>query len=148
MNGPNCYKLLKNSHKLTEVLPENLKIFGTALEQLFKVVHDCFGRDLKDSYMKSIEDFETTYRQLPHAKDPEKQLSVTIKVHCIFQHVPETIERTGKGLGVFSAQAFEAVHPDFLETYQRFKGDPEHKDYGKKFKASVCNYDSFHVCDY
>ena len=136
MNGPNCYKLLKNSHKLTEVLPENLKIFGTALEQLFKVVHDCFGRDLKDSYMKSIEDFETTYRQLPHAKDPEKQLSVTIKVHCIFQHVPETIERTGKGLGVFSAQAFEAVHPDFLETYQRFKVDPEHKDYGKQFKAS------------
>ena len=53
-----------------------------------------------------------------------------------------------KGLGVFSAQAFEAVHPDFLETYQRFKVDPEHKDYGKKFKASVCNYDSFHVCDY
>ena len=47
-----------------------------------------------------------------------------------------------------SAQAFEAVHPDFLETYQRFKVDPEHKDYGKKFKASVCNYDSFHVCDY
>ena len=97
--------------------------------------------------MKSIEDFETTYRQLPHASDPEKQLSVTIKVHCIFQHVPETIECTGKGLGVFSAQAFEAVHPDFLETYQRFKVDPEHKDYGKKFKASVCNYDAFHVSD-
>ena len=36
---------------------------------------------------------------------------------------------------------------DFLETYQRFKVDPEHKDYGKKFKASVCNYDAFHVSD-
>ena len=57
-------------------------------------------------------------------------------MHCIFQHVPEIIEHAGKGLGVFSAQAFEAVHPDFLETYQRFKVDPEHKDYGKQFKAS------------
>ena len=65
----------------------------------------------------------------------------------IFQHVPETIERTGKGLGVFSAQAFKAKHPDFLQTYQRFKVDPEHKDYGKKFKASVYNYDAFCVSD-
>ena len=36
---------------------------------------------------------------------------------------------------------------DFLETYQHFKVDPELKDYGKKFKASVCNYDAFHVSD-
>ena len=50
--------------------------------------------------------------------------------------MPEIIEHAGKGLGVFSAQAFETVHPDFLETYQRFKVDPEHKDYGKQFKAS------------
>ena len=62
--------------------------------------------------------------------------------------MPEIIERTGKRFGVFSAQAFEAMHLDFLKIYQHFKVDPEHKDYGKQFKASVCNYDSFHVCDY
>ena len=75
------------------------------------MVQDCFGRELNDlRYLKSIEDFTETYRNLPHAKDPAKQLSVTIKVHCIFDHITEMIEHTGKALGIFSAHAFESVH--------------------------------------
>ena len=83
--------------------------------------------------------------KLPHGTDPEKNLSVIIKAHCVFQHIPETIERTGKGLGVFSAAAFEHVLGDFIETWKIFKVHPTHPDYRKQFKSCVVHYDSHHI---
>ena len=118
------------------------------MQQLYQVVQDCFGRELNDlRYLKSIEDFTETYRNLPHAKDPAKQLSVTIKVHCIFDHITEMIEHTGKALGIFSAHAFESVHYDFLQTYQRYKVPVDHKNYGKQLKNGTVNYNSYHIHD-
>ena len=83
--------------------------------------------------------------KLPHGIDPEKNLSITIKAYCVFQHIPETIEHTSKGLGVFSAAAFEHVHRDFIETWKIFKVHPTHPDYRKQFKSCVVNYDSHHI---
>ena len=148
LNGPNCYKLLKLSREFTDQLPAEHKNFGLALQKLYEVVSDCFGMHLNElRYLKSIEDFETIYRQLPHAKDPEKHLSVTIKAHCIFQHIPETIELTGKSLGIFSTQAFESVHYDFLETWKRFKYPESHEKYPNHLKKATVNYNSYHVSD-
>ena len=138
--------MLQLSRELTHELPLNLKNFGLALEKLYEVVQDCFGMHLNElRYLKSIEDFEAIYRQLPHAKDPEKNLSVTIKAHVIFQHIPETIDLTGKSLGIFSTQAFESVHYDFIETWKRYKRPQSHEDYPKKLKDAVVNYNSYHV---
>ena len=53
-----------------------------------EVVNNCFGRILNESYLKSIEEFEKTYRKLPHGTDPEKNLGVIIKAQCVFQHIP------------------------------------------------------------
>ena len=148
LNGPNSQKLLKNSNELTELLPENLKPYGYALQQLNGVVEACFGKVLmEDVYKERIKKFETTYRLLPHGKDEEKELSVTTKAHVIFEHVVQQIERTGQALGIFSEQAFESVHYDFLETWKRFKVTPEHKEYGQKLLAAVVNYNSFHISD-
>ena len=148
LNGPNSYKLLKLSREFTDILPAHLKNFGFALQKLYEVVQDCFGMHLNElRYLKSIEDFEAIYRQLPHAKDPEKHLSVTIKAHCIFRHIPETIELTGKSIGIFSTQAFESVHYDFLHTWARFKYPQSHEDYPEQLKKAVVNYNSFHVHD-
>ena len=110
-----------------------------------EVVNNCFGRILNESYLKSIEEFEKTYRKLPHGTDPEKNLGVIIKAQCVFQHIPETIERTGKCLGVFSAVAFEHVHGDFIETLKIFKVHPTHPHYRKQFKSCVVHYDSHHI---
>ena len=148
LNGPSCYRLLALSPLLTSELPEQIKIFGTAMEKLFQVVQDCFGQELCRTYKNSIKEFEEVYRILPHQKDPEKQLTCTIKAHCIFQHVPETIERTGQALGIFSAQSFEASHYDYLETWKRYKVPEDHKDYPKKLKDSTVNYNSYHINDY
>jgi hypothetical protein len=148
LNGPNCQKLLKLSEELTDMLPESLKIWGIALQQLHQVVEDCFGQELCRTYLTSIAEFEKTYRKLPHSKNPEKQLSVTIKAHAIFQHVPEMIEQTGRALGLFSAQAFESVHYDFIQTWNNFKVASTHEKYGQKLKEAVVNYDSYHIADF
>ena len=100
-----------------------------------EVVNNCFGRILNESYLKSIEKFEKTYRKWPHGTDPEKNLGVIIKAQCVFQHIPETIERTGKGLGVFSAAAFEHVHRDFIESWKIFIVYPTHPDYRKQLRV-------------
>ena len=148
LNGPNCHKLLKLSEELTKELPEDLKIWGIAINQLHQVVEDCFGQDLCKTYLTSISQFEETYRKLPHSKDAEKQLSVTIKAHAIFQHVPEMIKQTGRALGVFSAQAFESVHYDFIQTWKNFKVASTHEKYGQKLKEAIVNYDSYHIADF
>ena len=46
LDGPNANKLLKLSSGLIEELPDDLKIFGIALNQLHQVVEDFFGREL------------------------------------------------------------------------------------------------------
>ena len=107
LDGPNANKLLKLSYELTEELPEHLKIYGIALNLLHQVVEDCFGKELSQTYKISISKFEETYRKLPHSTKPDEQLSCTIKAHAIFTHVPWMIQRTGRALGVYSAQAFE-----------------------------------------
>ena len=147
LDGPNANKLLKLSSGLLEELPDNLKIFGIALNQLHQVVEDCFGRELSRTYLTSISTFEETYRRLPHSKDPEKQLSCTIKAHAIFKHVPWMIQKTGRALGIFSAQSFEAVHFDFLQTWKNYKVAISHENYGKQLKNAVVNYNSHHIGD-
>ena len=80
-------------------------------------------------------------------KNEEKDISVTIKAHVIFEHVVQNIEKTGQALGVLSEEAFESVHYDFLETWKRFKRTPEQKDYAQKLLDAVVNYNSFHISD-
>lgn len=140
--------MLKFANELTEILPPHLKQYGFALQQLEGVIESSFGKVLmEDVYKERIKTFERTFRSLPHAKDEEKQLSVTTKAHVIFTHVLQQIERTGQALGVLSEQAFESVHYDFLETWKRFKVPIDHKDYGQKLLDAVVNYNSFHISD-
>ena len=99
-----------------------------------EVVNNCFGRILNESYLKSIEEFEKTYRKLPHGVDLEKNLGIIIKAQCVFQ-----------GLGVFNGAAFEHVHGDLNETWKNFRVYPTHPDYRKQFKTCVVYYDSHHI---
>ena len=70
---PNCHKLVKLANELTE---------------------SCFGKVLmEDVYKTRIAAFEQTYRSLPHGKNGEKNLSVTTKAHCIFEHVVQNFKK-------------------------------------------------------
>ena len=51
-------------------------------------------------------------------------------------------------LGVFSTQASESVHYDFIQTWNNFKVASTHEKYGQKLKEAVVNYDSYHIADF
>ena len=105
----------------------------------------CFGTVLmRDVYKDRIKTFERTFRSLPKGKDEEKEISVTTKVHAIFDHICQQIEKTGQALGIFSEHSMESVHYSFIDTWQRFKRSPEHEDYGQKLLA-VVSFNSFNI---
>ena len=90
------------------------------LEQFGKVVKSCFGRKLNKDFQVQIERFADLFSALDK--------SVTPKVHTVFVHVPQFLERHmnfQKGLGYWSEQASESVHSDFdslwvRSSYKRF----------------------------
>ena len=48
-------------------------------------------------------------------------ISITPKVHIIFEHVPQYCSRFGRGLGLTSEQAGESVHSLFKRSFQKLK---------------------------
>ncbi len=80
VDGNACRKLLKRAVDLGQKLPDTFKVFAVALCHLNDVVHACFGQEAADDYEDKIKDFKQTYLQLG--------ISVTPKVHAIFNHVP------------------------------------------------------------
>ena len=61
----------------------------------------CFGQELDTDFKACIKDFEEFYRSLG--------ISVTPKVHSVFEHVSQFLEMKGlkTGLGAWSEQAME-----------------------------------------
>ena len=79
-------------------------------------------------------------------------ISVTPKVHIVFQHVSEFLnivnsggEKSSFGLGYFSEQAFEAMHYDIKGLWERVKVSSGHPEFGERLKAAVTAYNSKHI---
>ena len=126
--GNQARKLLKLSTELlseTEGLPttkigEKTADVARTLANFNKVVEACFGQDLDPSFRTTIKDFEKSYRSLG--------ISVTPKVHVVFEHVAQFLELKGHktGLGAWSEQAMESVHHDMKLEWDRTKVGPDH----------------------
>uniref|UniRef100_A0A1I8I002 PPM-type phosphatase domain-containing protein n=1 Tax=Macrostomum lignano TaxID=282301 RepID=A0A1I8I002_9PLAT len=80
LEGPACKKLLLKASELWSVLPPHLKLYATALQDFNAVREACFGQSLAADYSLYIARFQTTCRYL--------ELSVTPKMHTLFDHVP------------------------------------------------------------
>ncbi len=70
--------------------------------------HACSGGDLADYFKEAIDRFKRAYLAL--------NLTVTPKIHVIFDHITQFCEEKKSGLGKFSEQASESVHSDFKKT--------------------------------
>ncbi|PAA83701.1 hypothetical protein BOX15_Mlig016295g3 [Macrostomum lignano] len=137
LEGPACKKLLLKASELWSVLPPHLKLYATALQDFNAVREACFGQSLAADYSLYIARFQTTCRYL--------ELSVTPKMHALFDHVPAFCGKYGKGLGSFSEQAVESAHSDFEATWQRYKRPLNHPQYSTCLLQSIINYNSFHI---
>ena len=72
-------------------------------------------------------------------------LQVTPKIHCVFFHCTEFIDRRKSSPGRWSEQAPESVHADFKKTWSWYKVPPDdHPDYGDHLLYAVCAFDSMY----
>jgi hypothetical protein len=137
MEGNQSKKFLEKTEDLYNVLPDALKPFAVAAKAFNKVRVACFGMNLEANYSDAIEEFRQCYLEL--------DISVTPKVHCVFQHVREFCYIVETGLGQYSEQASESVHADWAPTYQRYQRPMDHNEYPEKLLAAVVKYNSNHI---
>jgi hypothetical protein len=102
-----------------------------------KVVESCFGCVLLPEFAAALQEFRARYVDL--------EIAVTPKVHAVFHHVSEFCSRRGTGLGLWSEQAAESLHCDFLRHWQRYSVPAQHELYPERLLAAVNSYNSRHV---
>jgi len=85
------------------------------------MVHPCFGNDLDQDFALKIEIFKESCIHLP--------ITIIPKLHLIFQHIPEFVQRNKRALGVFREQVLESADLDFQSFWEnRFKRQIIHPD--------------------
>ena len=141
-NGPACYKLLQNIDQLELIAQKTssfeIQPFVQAFRDFKKVVHACFGQELDQDFASMIGQFKASCSALP--------ISTTPKLHIIFCHISEFIQRNERALGIFSEQALESAHSDFQSFWEtRFKRQMPHPDYPDQLLKSVVEYNSKHI---
>ena len=74
-------------------------------------------------------------------KNCATKLSIIPKMHILFNHLMPILERSGVGLGLYSAQSGESCHREFLNNFWcKYKiKDTAHPNYANQlFKVWIC----------
>ena len=64
------------------------------LRDFENIAHGCFGKSLSSTYVKDLEEFSTSYRNL--------RATIPLKVHIIEQHIIEFIDFKGGVFGMIN----------------------------------------------
>ena len=99
LEGNACNKLLKNIDSFELFFHESSLRVSAAkyikvLRDFEKIVHGCFGKSLSSTYVKDLEEFSTSYRNL--------WASIPLKVHIVEQHIIEFIDMKGGVFGMIN----------------------------------------------
>ena len=145
--GNPCRKMLKNADLLLdpEILqgtsPLDIMKYVSALKGMNKVVENCFStRKVSTETEKHLIELRALFEGT--------DLSETLKVHVILEHVKDCLAtlKDGRGLGIWSEQSGESIHREFLEYWSRYKinllSDPK---YGDRLIKAVIKFSSRHI---
>lgn len=146
--GNACRALLKNFDRLNdpEILegqenPFILQPYVSFLQAMNNVVTDCFstGKVDRETLDKHLQDLRIQFSGT--------DLSETLKLHCILEHIPECLETLdGRGFGLWSEQAGESIHRVFLHFWNKHKIHLlTHPKYGISLKKAVVEFSSRHI---
>ena len=109
-----CRCLLKNSESILELdgTVETVVKFKDAFSDFNHLVANLFSSSKinisDDSVRYLLEAAVASYMKL--------DITITLKVHMIFNHLEQMLSRC-HGLGVYSAQAIESSHQEFLDHF-------------------------------
>ena len=99
LEGSACNKLLKNKDSFELFFQEpNLRVptakYIKVIRDFEKIVYGCFGKTLSPTYVKDLEEFSTSYRNL--------RVTISLKVHIVEQHIIEFIDMKGGVFGMIN----------------------------------------------
>ena len=101
------------------------------------MVHGCFGKVASENYQSLIDDFENAWLE----NYREFDMNFTNKAHILISHVPQVIQRTGKGLFYQSEEVVEAAHAKFYKFWQMYKViDVESDKHGENLLQCVIDF--------
>ena len=128
--------------ELKKVIPEDFLIFSETLDALKNVKISCFGAEAHPDYKERINEFEAKWEELYINHD----IWFTNKVHVIIDHVPQAIERTGRGLLGNSEQVVEATHAKFEKFWLKYVVvDLESDIHGERLLECVIDFNSSNI---
>ena len=99
---------------------------------------------MSETIKEDIEKFKAAYLDL--------DISVTPKVHIVFSHLYQFLadinaSNSGEwhGLGMYSEQAFEAIHHHFKSRWENFKVNPDNEHYAQRLLRAVCCFNGLNT---
>jgi hypothetical protein len=114
--GNACRKLLNSAQGLKQLKGDEkvLQIYFDAFTSYNALVSNLYSNSKvyvdQDCIHKMLVTATTDYMKLG--------ITVTLKVHIVFNHLEEMLKHCfGLGLGLFSAQAIESSHREFLQSF-------------------------------
>ena len=113
LEGPGTLKLLSKLDILEASLPARLRNFVTTFRTFDRLYISCFRMELDANWEAHLEDFKSAFKNL-------KFYPGSTKIHIIFDHLSQFVKAKGP-LGPFNEQASEAVHADWMETWNNYK---------------------------
>lgn len=144
--GNACRRLLKEADKLNDkdilqsipilkVIPfiQLLKTFNKLVDATFKSEH------LHNDWQQYVNELKLIF--------PATGLSHTLKVHVLFEHLEHGLHfLNGDSLGLWSEQAGESVHREFLKYWSKYQvNNLESENYCTQLKRAVVEFSSRHL---
>ena len=90
--------------------------FIISFKTMNKILENCFS----SSDGQNLRELETTVRYLGNVLK-DTGVSESLKMHVILQHLLECVHYLKGGLGLWSEQAGESVHREFLLVWNKYK---------------------------
>lgn len=148
--GNACRKLLKHADKLydkeivhSSAIKLRLEPFVASLKIMNDIVHSCFSM----TRTKTILDIEKSIGELNKAFDAT-DVSESLKMHIILNHLLQCLECLDEkeGFGLWSEQAGESIHHEFLIYWNRYKiNSMEDPSYVFQLQMAVVEFSSRHL---
>ena len=139
--GNQCSKMLQKAELLAQQVPDHLTIYTDCLAAFRDVKDSVAGWKVKPNYAEKIQNFKEKYSELP--------ISITPSVHSALEHILDWFEINGTeyGLALYSEQATESCHNNFLSTVweEGNKVPDTHPKYAENLLNAVAKYNSRHV---
>ena len=146
--GNACRTLLREADKLVDkeiyvdVGPFAITPYVTVFKIMNKIVSSCFSI----KRLESIADIGKLIKEL-HSALLSTYTTETLKMHVLLQHLTQCLELLNtQSLGLWSEQAGEAAHREFLKFWERRKINLiTNSSYPQRLKDATVEFSSLHI---